>query len=186
VSSDNDWLSFIYKYKEKWANCYMKNAFSLGMRSTQLSESINRDIKYYLNSDLDIIQFFKNFERIVDDKHKNEKKSDFELTKNQPKIKVNVPMLQQMGFIYTPKFFERFQKEHELSMAAQIEALDNNEFMVASWSCHNANFPEKCHKVLWDRANLTVLCECKKYERMGILCWHALKVLENYFAFISN
>jgi hypothetical protein len=34
VSSDNDWLPFIYKYKEKWANCYMKNVFSLGMRST--------------------------------------------------------------------------------------------------------------------------------------------------------
>ncbi|KAJ1699895.1 hypothetical protein LUZ63_008407 [Rhynchospora breviuscula] len=78
VKDDNDWLSKIYKLKEKWANCYMKNALSLGMRSTQLSESINSDIKNYLNSDLDIIRFFKNFERIVDDKRHNEKCSEFE------------------------------------------------------------------------------------------------------------
>jgi hypothetical protein len=29
--------------KGKWAECFMKNAFTLGMSSTQLSESLNRD-----------------------------------------------------------------------------------------------------------------------------------------------
>ena len=41
---DRSWLDNIYKLKEKLAKCYMKNQFTLGVRSTQLSESLNRDL----------------------------------------------------------------------------------------------------------------------------------------------
>jgi hypothetical protein len=37
----------------------MRDAFTLGMRSTQLCESLNNDLKHYLKSDLDIIHFMK-------------------------------------------------------------------------------------------------------------------------------
>jgi hypothetical protein len=39
------WLHSIYKFKEQLAECYMRDVFSLGMRSTQLSESFNNDLK---------------------------------------------------------------------------------------------------------------------------------------------
>ena len=55
---DLSWLNGIYKLKEKWANCYMKRVVTLGMRSTQLSESLNRDLKDYLKSDLNMDDFF--------------------------------------------------------------------------------------------------------------------------------
>ena len=42
-SSKQSWLDSIYKVKEKWTECYMKDMFALGMRSTQLSESLNED-----------------------------------------------------------------------------------------------------------------------------------------------
>ena len=42
------WLDSIYKLKEKWAECYMRDVFTLGMRSTQLSESLNNDLKINL------------------------------------------------------------------------------------------------------------------------------------------
>jgi zinc finger SWIM domain-containing protein 3 len=41
------WFDSIYKVKEKWAECYMRDAFTLGMRSTQLCESLNNDLKHY-------------------------------------------------------------------------------------------------------------------------------------------
>ena len=58
---DLSWLNGIYKLKEKWANCYMKRVVTLGMRSTQLSESLNRDLKDYLKSDLNMGGFFLAF-----------------------------------------------------------------------------------------------------------------------------
>jgi hypothetical protein len=38
------WLDSIYNVKEKWAECYMRNVFALGMRSTQLSEALNMQL----------------------------------------------------------------------------------------------------------------------------------------------
>ena len=37
-------------------------SFSVGMTTTQLSESINFDLKDYLQSDYDIVKFFIHFE----------------------------------------------------------------------------------------------------------------------------
>jgi transposase-like protein len=51
------WLDSIYKVKEKWAQRYMRNVYTLRMRSTQLSENLNNDLKKYLKSDFDIIHF---------------------------------------------------------------------------------------------------------------------------------
>jgi zinc finger SWIM domain-containing protein 3 len=42
------WHDSIYKVKEKWAECYMRDVFSLGVRSTQLSESFNNSLKDHL------------------------------------------------------------------------------------------------------------------------------------------
>ena len=43
----NTWLMGIYQLREKWAKYFMKTAFTLGVRSTQLSESLNSDLKIY-------------------------------------------------------------------------------------------------------------------------------------------
>jgi len=69
-ASKQSWLDSIYKVKEKWAECYLKDVFTLGMRSTQLSESLNSELKRHFKSDFDIIRFLKHFERVVEDKRK--------------------------------------------------------------------------------------------------------------------
>jgi zinc finger SWIM domain-containing protein 3 len=66
--SKQTWLDSIYKLKEKWVERYMKDVFTLRMRSTQLSESLNNDLKINFKSDFDIIRFFKYFERTVQGK----------------------------------------------------------------------------------------------------------------------
>ena len=44
-SSKQSWLDSIYKMKEKWVECYMKDVFTLDMRSTQLSESLSSELR---------------------------------------------------------------------------------------------------------------------------------------------
>ena len=68
-------------FKEKWAECYMRNVFTLGMRSTQLSEIFNSDIKSHLKLDYDIIQFLKYFKRAVQGKRNNELNEKLNLEK---------------------------------------------------------------------------------------------------------
>ncbi|KAM3406733.1 hypothetical protein ACQJBY_000668 [Aegilops geniculata] len=89
------WFDSIYKVREKWAECYMRDAFTLGMRSTQLSESLNNDLKLHLKSDLDLVRFFKHFERVVKGKRDNELNSEYESREKLPRIKITTPMLVQ-------------------------------------------------------------------------------------------
>jgi len=69
----------------------MKDVFTLGMRSTQLSESLNNDLKIHFKSDFDMIRFFKHFERVVQGKRNNELDSEFDSRKKLPKIFMRTP-----------------------------------------------------------------------------------------------
>ncbi|XP_034600641.1 protein FAR1-RELATED SEQUENCE 5-like [Setaria viridis] len=175
--SKQTWLDGIYKLKEKWAECYMKDVFTLGMRRTQLneSESLNNDLKIHFKSDFDIIKFFKHFERVVQGKRDNELNSEFDSRKNLPKIcmKRPPPILVQASKLYTPIIFEAFQGEYEKSLAACTKALEgDNEYLVGDFT-----FKEE-YKVIGDPLKQTVLCSCRHFDRTGILCAHALKVLD--------
>ena len=110
----------------------MKDVYALGMRSTQLSESLNSELKRHFKSDFDIIRFLKHFERVVEDKRKKELDAEFESRKKIPRTKMKTPMLIQTSKLYTPIIFEAFQGEYERSMVACTTALEgSNEYLVA-------------------------------------------------------
>ena len=96
MTKDLSWLNGIYKLKAKWAKCHMKMAFTLGMRSTQLSESLNGDLKDYLKSDLDIVQFFQHFERVVEQKRQKELEAEYNAREKLSALSLkNSPLLKQ-------------------------------------------------------------------------------------------
>jgi hypothetical protein len=173
------WLDSIYKLKEKWAACYMKHVYTLGMRSTQLSESLNNDLKIHFKSDFDIIRFLKHFERVVQGKRNNELKSEFESRKKQPRIIMKIPMLLQASKLYTPIIFEAFQSQYVRSMTACTKVLDgNNEYLVATGSLGEELVLEEECKVIGNPLDQSVVCSCNLFNKTGIICAHALKVLD--------
>ncbi|XP_042483618.1 protein FAR1-RELATED SEQUENCE 5-like [Macadamia integrifolia] len=110
---DNAWLRRMYTLRNKWAKCYMKNTFTLGIRSTQLSESLNSDLKDYLKSTLDVVQFFKHFERVLNQKRGNELKAEFESRNKLPRLANSMSIVQkQAGELYTPTIYALFQEEY--------------------------------------------------------------------------
>ncbi|QHN99866.1 Protein FAR1-RELATED SEQUENCE [Arachis hypogaea] len=84
---DHPWLKSIYKVKEKWAHCYMKKEYTIGMRSTQLSESFNSDLKDFMRSSLDIIHFLKQFERVVGGKRYKELQAEYNARQKLSRLK---------------------------------------------------------------------------------------------------
>jgi zinc finger SWIM domain-containing protein 3 len=83
----------------------MRDVFSLGVRSTQLSESFNNALKNHLKSDFDIVRFLKHFERIVQEKRRREVESEFESRKKLPRRQMSTLMLVQASEVYTPIIF---------------------------------------------------------------------------------
>uniref|UniRef100_A0ACD5TMF3 Uncharacterized protein n=1 Tax=Avena sativa TaxID=4498 RepID=A0ACD5TMF3_AVESA len=170
------WLDSIYKLSEKWVECYMRDVFSLGVRSTQLSESFNNALKHHLKSYFHIVWFLKHFERPVKVKRSKEFESEFEATKNIPRIKMSTLMLVQASKMYTPVIFEAFQGEYERSMAACAKALDGNNKFTVSIGSLDGTFEEE-RIVIGDPLTQKVSCTCGIFNRVGILCAHGLKVL---------
>ena len=145
------WLDSIYKVKEKWVECYMKDVFALEMRSTQLSKSLNSELQRHFKFDFDIIQFLKHFEGLVESKRNKELNSEFESRKKLPKIKMRTPMLIQASKPYTPHILEPFQGEYVRSMVACTTTLEcENEYFVAIGSLDENFTFEKEYKVNGD------------------------------------
>ena len=82
-------------------------------------------------------------------------------------------MLVQAGKLYTSIIFEAFQGEYERSLAACTKALGGtNEYLVGDFTY------EEEYKVVGDPSKEMVVCSCWQFDRIGILCSHALKVLD--------
>jgi zinc finger SWIM domain-containing protein 3 len=88
-------------------------------------------------------------------------------------------MLIQASKLYTPIIFEAFQSEYERSMVACTTPLEgNNEYLVAIGSLDENFTLDKEYKVTGDPVEQTSTCGCGHFGRIGILCGHALKVLD--------
>ena len=86
----------------------MRDVFSLGVRSAQLSESFNNALKNHLKSGFDIIRFLKHFERAVK-KREKELQSEFEARKNLPRRLMCTPMLVQQAKCTLQLFLKLFK-----------------------------------------------------------------------------
>ncbi|KAJ4952420.1 hypothetical protein NE237_029252 [Protea cynaroides] len=176
-TTEDSWLCNIYGLKEKWAKCYMKKTLTIGMKDIQLSESLNEDLKDYLRSSLDVVQFLKHFERVVNNKRESELKTEFDARNKLPRnMFPKCPLMKQAEEIYTPLIFEKLHEEYAMVSACYIkyrnESSDLHEFVVAIFD-EVGDF-----KVLSKPSEPMIECSCRKYETFGILCCHAIKILE--------
>ena len=106
---ENKWLIDLFKLKEKWAQAYVKRTFTARMKTTQLSESFNADLKDCLRTDLNIVEFFTHFERVVNQKRDKELEVEYNSRYKFPRLKLkSSPMLNQVTTVYTPTLFDLF------------------------------------------------------------------------------
>ncbi|QHO18958.1 Protein FAR1-RELATED SEQUENCE [Arachis hypogaea] len=85
------WDALLQRYKvedNSWLNSIYKKVYTIGMRSTQLSESFNSDLKDFMRSSLDIIHFLKQFERAVGGKRYKELQAEYNARQKLPRLKM--------------------------------------------------------------------------------------------------
>uniref|UniRef100_K3YQJ6 Protein FAR1-RELATED SEQUENCE n=1 Tax=Setaria italica TaxID=4555 RepID=K3YQJ6_SETIT len=172
----NVWLQKVFEEKEKWAGPYMKWTFSAGMKNTQLNERLHSDVGDYLRTDVDITLFMKHLQKVVDDRRYTELEIEFSSKLKLPDFKIRAPILIQASEAYTDMIFQLFQEEYEEFQSAYIVSRDESgpcrEYIVAILD------KERKHKVYGNPSEQTVLCSCRKFETLGFLCSHALKILD--------
>ncbi|XP_052192352.1 protein FAR1-RELATED SEQUENCE 5-like [Diospyros lotus] len=59
---ENDWLSGLYKERDRWVPCFLETSFWVGMSTTQWSESMNIFFDGYVHSKTSLKQFVEQYE----------------------------------------------------------------------------------------------------------------------------
>ncbi|XP_010257333.1 PREDICTED: protein FAR1-RELATED SEQUENCE 5-like isoform X2 [Nelumbo nucifera] len=174
---ENSWLQRQFSIKEKWAMAYGRNTFCADMKTTQRTESLRSALRRHLNSDTDLIDFLKHFEQAVEDHRSEELQADFQMSQSDPRMIAPVKMLIEASKVYTHAVFEKFQEEYKKFLACDITCCGE----VGTVSFYKVTMEGKPHEhmVTYDSANETLECSCKKFEFDGVLCCHAIKVLNH-------
>lgn len=123
-----------------------------------------------------MISFLKHLGKVVTDWHYKELEANYDMSLRMPALMGDVILLKHARDPYTPKIFELFQKEYETCLNLVIKHCSESGSLYKYKVSLYEHVRE--YTVTFNSSNETVSCSCMKFESMGVLCSHALKVLD--------
>ncbi|KAM3001139.1 hypothetical protein FF2_037465 [Malus domestica] len=146
------------------------------MMSTQRSDSMNNVLKKYLKPSHSVLLFFEHYERLLEDKQYQELIADFKMMQTTPMLLTNVEMLRHAAEIYALEVYRLFQKEYIRILNYNIYKVSKSGMTYEYKVTYNGKPQE--HFVKFEALTEGIACSCMKFSFAGILCCHALKVLD--------
>ncbi|CAL1402244.1 unnamed protein product [Linum trigynum] len=177
----HSWLQGVYKVRKKWSSAWVNNYFGAGMKSTQLSECCNSNIRHYLQSEFSVSRFFVHFERMLDNKRDAEEQEEYYALSRLADSRFSTsPIVKQVANVYTPKIFKFFLDQYKESLAYNIFSNTEIEpeghvgmFDVFILEDDHTRLDSRVLKVDFD--NGEIKCSCRKWESSGLICKHQIK-----------
>ena len=102
--------------------------------------------------------------------------SNYDMSQRLPVLRVEVLLLKSSRDVYTPKIFNFFQEEYKKSLDMVVNTCYDISPLFEHKVCMYGHTRE--HKVIFNSIDQIAVCGCKKFEFVGFLCSHALKVLD--------
>lgn len=173
--TDDTWLKGLFEDRRNWCLVYRHNLFHADLHNTLKNEHMHALIKSSLHHERDIFSFFKRYERILKDKRYSELEADYtaaHLANPTPLSR----LLKQAALVYTRPVYEMVANEFELYVDCVI---DNCGADGSGYVYEITNVEKKITGyVRYEPCTDALSCSCKKYEFVGVLCSHVLKVLD--------
>ncbi|XP_057984751.1 protein FAR1-RELATED SEQUENCE 5-like [Hevea brasiliensis] len=173
---NHKWLNNLYKIREKWCMALNNDVFSGGFKSSQRSESTNNVLNGIANKSISLTKFVLSFEDVVARWRSEEASEDYNCKKGLPSLAIrNSGILNHAAKVYTNKIFKLFQNELLNGIAtnwSEIACHDNvySFEVVGEWG------NSRTRTVHFNASTMDISCTCKKFQSMGLLCSHALKI----------
>ncbi|KAJ0100266.1 hypothetical protein Patl1_21120 [Pistacia atlantica] len=173
---ENSWLKDLYALRGKWSQYTCKSIFSAGMRSPQGYESFCKILQNWTNETMTPLKFIQKYLKIAEQQRKEELYEDFHCHGSAATtILRSNAMEKEAAKIYTSAIFKIFQAELLECLSVAVEEIPSDG-MKTIFKLTEGD-PRKEKIVEFNSSESHVICSCKKYESVGILCVHALKVL---------
>ncbi|XP_077252987.1 protein FAR1-RELATED SEQUENCE 5-like [Tasmannia lanceolata] len=176
---ESHWLGKMWDLREHWVTAYWRDTFTVGMTSSQRSESINSFFDGYVNQNTSLVEFLSQYDKALVERRKAESEEDFKSKNTIAKLNTTSPLERKAGEFYTKKMFTIFQDEMMGTFALWKDKLGKNGNVVEYSVGIRTDDKKKYVRVLFDSSNdATATCECAKFEREGILCKHVIHVMD--------
>lgn len=172
---DDDLIRSLFENRTKWVPVYMRNTFLAGLSTVERSESVS-SFERYISPETTFKEFIDQYKLSVHEMYEEEAKADIETRHRQPTIKTLSPYEKQMSTVYTSSVFMKFQAEVFGTAACTIL----NEDEEGTEKLYRVNDREKHQSfmVSWCGRESFIICSCHFFEYTGILCRHAITVLQ--------
>ncbi|XP_022889102.1 protein FAR1-RELATED SEQUENCE 6-like [Olea europaea var. sylvestris] len=178
----NNWLSGLYENRGRWVPCFLKKTFWAGMSTTQRSESMNAFFDGYVHSKTSLKQFVEQYERALRNKVEKEFQADFKSFSQMIPCATQFEMEEQFQSVYTISKFREVQEEFTGKVYCNIistsEGSSKTTYNVRETIMYDGRRKRKNCVVSFVRNNCEVVCNCHLFEFRGILCRHAIAVLD--------
>ncbi|KAG8380683.1 hypothetical protein BUALT_Bualt06G0041500 [Buddleja alternifolia] len=175
----HNWLKGMYNLRRSWSTTFSNNKFSVGLLATSRCEGTNLVLKKAGNRTISLYSFVLNYEKVQKTWHANEKIEDTRCRHGKPAtILKNNPLLDHGANVYTLNIFNLFQVElfEPLNIQLRLQPSHSDHFSrVFEMQYYGQN--SKVRILVFDVQKEEIRCSCHKFDSMGILCRHALRVL---------
>ncbi|KAF0936065.1 hypothetical protein E2562_038522 [Oryza meyeriana var. granulata] len=182
----NDWMNNLYAMREKWAAVYSRDSFYADMMSTQNAEGTNNALKNFRRK-LCLPEFLEEYEKFITSLRQKELEADYNSRHTSPVPYVpDLPMLKTAAESYTRNLYSHFEEEFKKLFTLSCSLLSQDR-TISTYKLTPLNSEEEAY-VVFNPEDTTVSCSCRMYECTGMLCKHALRVLNysNIFALPSH
>ena len=170
---ENPWLQNIHTLRSKWSYLFCKMTFCAGINSNQGLE-YNANVFQNAKSEAMMLwEYVLKYEKAVEHQRREELHEDFGCTASEPELSLSSPMKKQAASVYTPTMFNIFRSELIQSMSVPLKRMAKTGSIV-TYKTKGENTESS---IEFNSQDSTITCSCKKFESEGILCAHALKVL---------
>ncbi|MCL7047143.1 hypothetical protein MKW94_017882 [Papaver nudicaule] len=168
------WLDDLFNVREKWALVYGHGTFCADTTTSQHNKSINKFLKKFVKKKFSFTEFLARYERVLNAWRERELHEDFQSIQTSPNLPFPAPMLKQAAEKYTRSVFKMFAEEYKEWILCKVEDC-GEDGIFCKYEVTQENRAKGL--VTIDPSTCQVLCSCKKFEFVGILCRHAIKVL---------
>lgn len=172
---DNEWLCKLYEDRERWALPYGRGTFCADIATTLRSDNTDTILTDLLKPEIDLQNFFINYDKFLEEKRLAEQQADY-LGAQIAQTVAPLHLLWQAANSYTPTLFEMFRMEYE--QISKCVAYSCGEIGPISEYQVTVKDRPRGQFVRFDSTECMVVCSCKKFEFMGLLCCHVLKILD--------
>ncbi|PPE01780.1 hypothetical protein GOBAR_DD01219 [Gossypium barbadense] len=171
---ENERLKTLYMLRKKWSPVFAGSTFFAGIQSADGCKAIRTIFQSLMKENMTLLKFAHRYQTVAKEQRTKEIDDDLCGKKMSPLMILNGSTLEkQAADVYTYTIFKLFQDELRGCLSVAIKDMGKTG-TVASFKLKEEG--QKDNIVKFCDSSNQITCSCKKYESMGILCVHILKM----------